>query len=263
MKIFNEWIEGFSMTQDTREDLKAFRSWLTERYTSASSINLTLSVVRKFYKSLHEKGIINTDPTVVLKNVADTHETKKATISREQFYMISLALKEDLSVNAPRNRAIFLLAVMNGLRVSEMSNINIQDFGIDSGKRVIYLLRKGYIEKSNFIVLQDKTYKMLMALIGDRTEGALFVSHRSKEAMTGGDISRILKTLLKKNGIDSPKITAHSMRHSYAHFALDGGADLMALSASMNHKNLSTTQRYLRSYDRLKNSAEDAVNLDF
>ena len=48
MKIFNEWVEGFSMSNDTRSDLKAFRAFLIERYTSGSSINLCLSVVRSF-----------------------------------------------------------------------------------------------------------------------------------------------------------------------------------------------------------------------
>ena len=263
IKVFNSFIESFSMSQDMRADLKAFRSWLTDRYTSASTINLTLSVVRQFYRSLHERGVIEYDPTVVLKNVTDTDSVKRSAISREQFYQIATALREDRSINAPRNRALFLLLCMNGLRVSEASTANIEDIEIDRGRRVLFLKRKGYEEKSNYVILQDKTYEVLRDLIGERKAGAIFISYRTKEAMTGNDLSRIIKTVFRKCNIDSKKITAHSLRHSYAIFALEGKADLLSVSHSMNHKNLSTTQRYLRSYNRMVNSAEDAVSLDF
>ncbi len=262
IKIFNEWLQGFSMTQDMSEDLKAFRSWLTDRYTSANTINLTLSVVRQFYRSLHKRGTIPYDPSIVLENEPENNDTGKNSISREQFYQISTTLKADTSKNSKRNWVLFVLLTMNGLRVSEASNACIEDIELNGGKRVLYLLRKGHRDKSAFVVLQDKTYEMILDFMQDRT-GNIFVSSRTGEAMTGGEISRIIKTVFRRCDIDSSKITAHSLRHTYAIFALEGGADLMSLSQSLNHKNLSTTQTYLRSYNRLRNSAEDAINLDF
>jgi len=263
IKIFIAFINSFPMSTDARADLKAFRSHLRATYSNASTINLCLSVVRTFYKSLLERGVIDTDPTVVMKNVKESKALKKSALSKDQIHSILAYLSNDTSINAQRNRTLFILLAMNGLRVSEAANLEITDFGLENGKRVAYLKRKGYEDKSNFVVLQDKTYDVIMDLVGTRTEGAVFVSYRSKSAMTGGELSRIIKTIYRRCGIDSSKITAHSLRHSFSIMALTGGASLMALSRSLNHANVSTTQRYLTSYDRLQNAAEDCVNLNF
>jgi site-specific recombinase XerD len=263
LKTFKAFLSGYRGADDHREMLKAFRSHLIDKYTAAGTINLSLTVVRNLYKHLHERGIIPEDPTVVLKNVQDNGSLKKAAISRDQFYTILHQLNNDRSINAKRNRALFILLTMNGLRVNEAANAMIEDFGMERGERVLYLKRKGYLDKSNFVVVQDKTYEMIMDLVGDREEGAIFISYRTKQAMTGGDLSRIIKTIFRKAGIDSSRITAHSLRHTYAIFALEGGADIMALSQSLNHKNLQTTQTYLKSYNRIRNAAENAIDLDF
>ncbi len=261
--IFTSFVTAFGDVECHRELLKGFRAHLRSRYSNASSINLALSVVRSFYKSLLEKGVIDYNPTAVLKNVKESKTLKKAALSKDQITCILDTLKDDTSKNGQRNRALFILLTMNGLRVSEAANANISDFGFEQGARVLYLKRKGYEDKSNFVKLQDKTYAVLQELIGDRTEGAIFISYRTKKAMSGGELSRIIKTLFRRCNIDSSKITAHSLRHSFSILALTGGASLMALSRSLNHANISTTQRYLTSYDRIKNAAEDAVNLNF
>jgi len=263
MKVYQSFIEGFDLSGNTREDLKAFKSHLRDKYSSANTINLTLSVVRQLYRNLYEVGALPTDFSYAIKNVTADDEVLKSSISREQFYKILEVLRYGYRLNKERDIALFILLTMNGLRVSEASNACIEDIGMNAGKRVLYLKRKGHIGKNKFVVLQEKTFELLEHLAGGRKSGAIFRSSRTWDAMTGGDLSRVIKTIFRRAGIDDPKVTAHSLRHSYAIFALEGGADLLSVSLSMNHKNLSTTQRYLKSFNRLRNSAEDAVNLDF
>ena len=269
MKLYQEYIELHphptnreEMAQTLKEYLKGFRGFLKERYTSASSINLAQSAVRSFYRSLQEKGIINIDPSIVLKNVKESQEVKRSHLTRKQLYTILDYLDGLNTINAPRNRTMFILLLMNGIRVSELANIKTEDIKQHGGRNVIFLKRKGYDDKSNFVVLKQETYQMLMDFIGDRT-GYVFVSYRSKTKMTGGDISRIIKGIYRACGIDSKAIVAHSLRTTFAVSCIEAGVPLVSISKAMNHKSTATTDRYLKSYDRVARPAEDAMNFNF
>ena len=78
--------------------------------------------------------------------------------------------------------------------------------------------------------------------------------------MTTRSISRIVKGYLLAAGIDSPRWTAHSLRHSAATFALLGGASLQAVRDMMGHADINTTLIYAHNIDRIRNAAE--VNID-
>ena len=269
MKLYREYLQTSphpstpeEMQRQLREYLKGFSAFLKQRYTSASSINLGLSVIRSFYKSLHEKGIIDIDPSIVLKNVKESSDIKRSHLTRKQLYTILDYLDGLNTINAPRNRAMFILLLMNGIRVSELANIKTEDIKQHGGRNVIFLKRKGYEGKDNFVVLKQETYQMLMDFIGDR-EGYVFVSYRSKTKMTGGDISRIIKGIYRAVGIDSSAIVAHSLRTTFAVNCIEANVPLVSISRAMNHKSTATTDRYLRSYDRLSQPAEDAMSYDF
>ncbi len=252
-----------AMQQYLRDYLKGFSSFLQAHYTSASTINLSLSVIRSFYKSLHKKGVINYDPTAILENVKESKEVKRSHLTRKQLYTILDYLEELNTINAPRNRAMFILLVMNGLRVSELANIKFEDIQQHGGRTVIYLLRKGHNEKSNFVVLKEETYQMLLKFAGDTKEGYLFTSYRTKDKLTGGDISRIIKGIYRACGIDSKAIVAHSLRTTFAVMCVEAGVPLVSISKAMNHASTATTDRYIKSYNRISQPAEDAVTLNF
>jgi site-specific recombinase XerD len=111
------------------------------------------------------------------------------------------------------------------------------------------------------VVLKEETYQMLLEFIGDRTEGALFMSSRSGSFMSGGEVSRIIKTIFKRCGIDSSAIVAHSLRTTFCVMCVEAGVPLVNISKAMNHASSSTTDRYLKSYNKLSQPAEDSINI--
>ncbi len=259
---FKQWFIQEPLTTTLKLHLLKYRAHLIERYGSAKSINLSLSTIRTFYKWMLENDRIDYDPSIVLKNIKASDSLKRSPLSRDQLETIFSYLETAPGRNAKRNRAIFVLAVMNGLRVSEIAHIKTEDFGTVQGRPVVYLLRKGHIDKSAYVILQDKTLAMLEEFIGD-DEGYIFKSLSTGGKMDSNSISRIIKATFKAVGIDSEMITAHSLRHTYSMLAIEGGASLVGLSRSMNHKSISTTMEYLKSYDRISNAAEDSISLDF
>ncbi len=260
---FKRWFIDTPMVLDLKHHLQDYRAHLIGRYESAKSINLALSTVRSLYKFLYESGLIDHDPTVSLKNIAESEGLRRAALSREQLAIIIHHLNTSTKRQAKRDRVMFLLLVMTGIRRNELVNIKIEDIGIENGRRCVYLLRKGYIDKSTFVILKDEVYLMLMDFIGDKISGYVFNGERTGDRLSPDTISRLVKKLFRDCGYDAKQLSLHSTRHTYAILALDGGASMISLSKSMNHKNISTTANYTRSYDRITNAAEDAVSLDF
>ena len=162
-----------------------------------------------------------------------------------------------------RNRLIVLLGVFQGLRINEISNINIEDLQEKDGDHIIYLLRKGYESKDNYTILTPKMYALILEYIGDRTEGSLLTNFKFGGSVKSDTIGRVIKSELLKVGIDSRSITAHSLRTTFARLVIDTGTSIVHLSKAMNHKNISTTMGYLHNIDRHEHSAEKAIHLNF
>lgn len=74
--------------------------------------------------------------------------------------------------------------------------------------------------------------------------------------MTTRSISRIAKDTLRQAGYDSPRLTAHSMRHTAVTLALLGGATPQEAQAMARHSSITTTMIYAHNLDRISHSAE-------
>jgi integrase/recombinase XerC len=91
-----------------------------------------------------------------------------------------------------------------------------------------------------------------------RDPNALFLNSRAGTRITARSVGRILTGYVLKAGLD-PKVSPHSLRHSFATHLLDNGADLRAVQELLGHQNLSTTQVYTHlSHQRLRQAYEHA-----
>ena len=96
-----------------------------------------------------------------------------------------------------------------------------------------------------------------------KADQPLFVSHsnRAKEKrLTTRSIRRLVKNQLRKAGLVSEKLSAHSLRHTCATIALGNGADVVSVKDMLRHTNINTTMIYIHSLDRIKKGAERFVS---
>ena len=77
--------------------------------------------------------------------------------------------------------------------------------------------------------------------------------------LTTYSISQTVKKAFKKVGLNSKRLTAHSLRHSAATAMLLKGVDLVKVQQILRHKNVNTTLIYSHHLERLKNHGEDAA----
>ena len=148
---------------------------------------------------------------------------------------------------AIRDRAILELFYSSGLRVSELSEITIQQLDLDNG----FLRVFGKGSKERVVPVGGRAIEAVQTYLTaarahfvkpKKTGSALFLSER------GTAISRkMLWVLVKKYaaraGIKKP-VKPHLLRHSFATHLLGGGADLRAIQDMLGHANLATTQIY-------------------
>ena len=114
------------------------------------------------------------------------------------------------------------LLALNGLRISEALNADIDDLSSERGHRTLAIVRKG--GKHVTIPIAPRTGRALDLYIGERTMGPIFLG------VEGGRMDRycadrMVKRLVKRGGIDK-RISPHSLRHSFITAALDAGVPL-------------------------------------
>ena len=161
----------------------------------------------------------------------------------------------DDTVLGLRNRALFETLYGSGIRVSELTGLNVLDVDLDSGclrvsgkggrERIVPVGRKAL---DRIQAYRDRLFSKTG--IGMHTDGPLFLN-KNKGRLSSRSVARILEILVRKCSLAVP-ISPHGIRHSFATHMLDAGADLRTVQELLGHKSLSTTQKYTHvSIDRL------------
>jgi integrase/recombinase XerC len=154
-----------------------------------------------------------------------------------------------------RNRALFETLYGSGIRVSELTGLNV--FDVDFSTACLRVSGKGGRER--IVPVGEKALNRIQAYrdrlfartgIGMAADGPLFLN-KNKGRLTSRSVARILEALIRKCCLAVP-ISPHGIRHSFATHMLDAGADLRTVQKLLGHKSLSTTQKYTHvSIDRL------------
>ena len=143
-----------------------------------------------------------------------------------------------------RDLCLLKLGFSTGLRVSAIVQIDIDD--IDLKHNQIRVTEKG--DYDNYVMFGDNLKKQIMSWIEDRrlyfyncNSKALFISQRGQRIS-----DNMVAELLKKysDGVTDKHVTPHVMRHSCATNLYEATGDIYLCAKQLNHKNVSTTQRY-------------------
>lgn len=260
-------LTGCTIMTATRQTVLDYKQQLKEQGKSAATINAYLSAVRGLYATLEAEGI---KPNIAasVKGIKRAQNTPKEALTIEQARRILTPPTDGATLEELRNFAIVTLLTRRGLRTVEAARANICDIRQVGGQAVLYLRGKGYGgAQSGFVVLGETCLCPLYAYLKARgetdTTAPLFASIGNRNhggRMTTRTISRIAKTALEANGINSPTITAHSLRHTAVTLALIGGANLQEVQAMARHSSINTTMIYAHNLRRMEAGAEHALD---
>ena len=268
LKQYFTFLEGLNLDVlgATRQTILDYKQSLIDTNKKPATVNAYISAVKQLYKTLESEGIM---PNVC----ASVKSVKRAKNSSKDALTLSQA-KEMLNdkpkandVQALRDYAIINLLLRRGLRTIEIARANIEDIRQINGRAVLFVQGKGYSEKNDFVVLNDECltpiYTYLTARGACKANEPLFagIGNRNKGGrLSARIISKIVKQCLLKHNINSPAITAHSLRHTAITFALLNNAKLQDVQAFARHANIQTTMLYAHNLNRLSANAESAID---
>lgn len=266
IRQFLVYLSGKNIRAPTADDVYDWRDKLKAKGKSAATINLYLTSCKLFFKFLQQKGIYNIDISHV-KGCKISEEHKKDALTPAQGKAV-LNSFDTSSIKGARDKAMVALMMTCGLRTIEVSRANTTDLVTTYGRTALFVQGKGRDQKSECVMLPTQVQKLIenyLELRGDvyREKNFPLFASLSNENFGGRlstySISQVVKKAFKAVGIDSKRLTAHSLRHSAATAMLLAGVDLVKVQQILRHKNVNTTLIYSHHLERLKNHGEDAA----
>lgn len=213
-----------------------------EQHYSAGALSKCLSHIRGFLDYTWRSGRSD-------RNVLDGFSLQDS-LKRTPPRVLSIAQARCMVEHSPqktfsqrRDRMILLILYGCGLRTFELCNLNISDVNRERGE---LLVRKGKGDVQRVVPIPEGVQSELWAYLLDRggKRGPLFRTDYKKTRIASKDVSRVVKAATKRAGIDW-KVTARTLRHSYATHLMDRGVDLAIISSLMGHRSPAETGVYL------------------
>jgi integrase/recombinase XerD len=255
---FSEFLAEINLRQPeavTAQTLTDFQLWLHHQPThrgsprTPASQNRILAFIRSFFAFLHQEGCIPTNPAKYLKYGKEPDALPKNVLTPDEAQKIVEAPDVSTLIGY-RDRTILEVLYATGIRKQELLNLTVEDVDVEEG---ILYVRRGKGKKDRVVPLTQmacqylETY--LKAIRPDLLRGhqtkTLFVSLRYGYSIGVHSLGHIIDRYVKQAGV-TKKVTPHLWRHTCATHLLKNNANLRHVQEMLGHKELSTTERYLR-----------------
>ena len=270
LKLFKSFLAereaGGSTGFLTKTDLVQYKSRLLARGLSPRTGNLYLTSVRQFFKYL-EANRIYPDVTAGVRGFKRSYGFNRDPLTLQQARDLLDSISTS-SLIGLRDYAMINLMLRTGVRTMEVVGSDVGDIRQTSNATLLYVRSKGKDAKDEFVVLTREAYEPIARYLAARKcsdpRAPLFVSHRNYnegERITTKTLRCAVKTHLLAIGVFSSRISAHSLRHTFATMALQNGATIEQVRDTLRHQNITTTQIYVHTTDRLEHAAENTIKL--
>lgn len=249
-------VESYMISLETRETKNGIKR------TGDDILQARWSSLNTFFEWLIQRGgYIEKNPIKVVSRPKNNTEHKVSYLTKTEINKLFRAIDRDPNkVAAIRDKTVISLALATGLRVSAISNINIDD--IDFENSVINVIEKR--QKVRGIDIGDNLKNMLRDWIEVRNEEfayvnspALFLSQKNTR-LSGDAISDALTKYCENAGIK--RITPHKLRASAACALAKAGVPVKAIAKQLGHSNTQVTMRYIDVFEEDSEKAKGILD---
>ncbi|HEY0828930.1 MAG TPA: site-specific tyrosine recombinase XerD [Bacilli bacterium] len=241
--LLDQGIQNFDET--TKIQILDYLLLMKQKKRASATISRNMVSIRSFYQFLVRERMLDKDPSVNMETPKLEKRLPKVLNMKEIESLLDVP--ETSKPNGMRDKAMLELLYATGIRVSELTSLNINSINLGAG--FVRCTGKGSKERiipvGRIAVGYLDTYISTMRnqmLKQSKTEEALFINHLGTR-LTRQGFWKIIKIYAKEAGIYKP-ITPHTLRHSFATHLLENGADLRAVQEMLGHVDISSTQIY-------------------
>lgn len=157
-----------------------------------------------------------------------------------------------------KHRIVLSLIYSAGLRISEAVKLKISDIDFD---RFTLMVRDGKGMKDRCLPLSKVIAHGLVKYMAEfKPKNWLFNSNKIGKPYSTRSIQSVMQQSIAKAGIDKPKASVHSLRHSFATHLLENGVNIITVQALLGHAKIETTLVYLQLLSRDTQSVKSPLD---
>ncbi|MDD4062763.1 MAG: tyrosine-type recombinase/integrase [Candidatus Pacebacteria bacterium] len=257
---FEKWLkknnlENILPHQLTEETIWNYRVHLSQRINPATnqplkktSQNYHLIALRSLLMFLMDKDIQSYPPEKIKLTKISISDRSIKFLNLEQIKKL-LDSPNTSTIQGLRDRAILETFFSTGLRISELTSLNVEQIKINNTQEDLELVIVGKGNRPRPVYLSPRALRALFEYLSTRKdkEKALFINYKgpasADKRLTPRSVENIVKKYSKIAGLPSFTVP-HSIRHSFATNLLSQGVDLREIQEFLGHKSIGTTQIY-------------------
>ena len=237
------YCEKHQLTSWAALDIQHLRSLVARQHQqgqSSRSLARLLSAVRGLYHYLNREGICEHDPANGLSPPKGERRLPKTLDTDRALQLLDGAIEDDFL--AHRDQAILELFYSSGLRLSELTGLDMEQLDLSEG--LVQVLGKG--SKTRVLPVGSKAREALQAWIKLRAlanpeDDAVFISQQGRRLGPRAIQKRVKAVGERELG---QNLHPHMLRHSFASHLLESSQDLRAVQELLGHADIKTTQIY-------------------
>ena len=239
---FLQYLGENGITYPTSETVLCYKNDLAKS-KSDNTVALYISALHRFFSWCEREGIF----ADIARDVKSPHVEKynrRDALSAEQIKHI-LSLFDISTLEGLRNYSMFLLMASTGLRTIEVKYADVGDIHYSDGEYLLFVQGKGHSSKdasvkiTNFVMTAISDYLTARGNVSPSEPLFVSCSQRNRGGrLTTRSISQVCKSAMLQAGFDSPRLTAHSLRHSAITIALTAGIDIRDVASFARHSHI-------------------------
>jgi integrase/recombinase XerD len=254
---FSAWVASGGLKDylhPSVRELSRYISFMREEGLAPPSVARHLVALKMFYRFLRLEERVQQNTVELLSSPALWDRIPQVLSPESVSKLLAAPLATDRFYL--RDRSLLETLYATGSRASEVVGLRLADLFLDSS----FCKCMGKGSKQRIVPLGKPAVQALRSYLGEFRPGlvraapdvaAVFVS-RGGRALTREMLWNLVKKYAARAGLN-PKVSPHTLRHSFATHLLAGGADLRAVQELLGHANIRTTQHYTHvDRDRLK-----------
>ncbi|MBP1970027.1 integrase/recombinase XerD [Virgibacillus natechei] len=265
--MFLDWCDQRELKhieEVTPRVVKGFLSYCkTERGNNPTSLNTKLKYFRTFFSFLVAEGLLDSNPTKTIKTAKEDISIQSFSDSEINQILSHLRRnkRKENDFHAVRNYSIFVTLLGTGVRIGELVNLKWSDIHFKEG----YITVFGKTRRQEAIPMIEKVanelgfWKSYCESSFDNLNPYIFVNRQNK-TITVNAIKCFFKRLSAIMEMKGVRVSAHTLRHTFARKFIENGGDVSVLSRILRHQNLQTTSRYLKFFSNKLAEDNDKYN---
>ncbi|HPK03342.1 MAG TPA: tyrosine recombinase XerC [Candidatus Sumerlaeota bacterium] len=229
-----------------------------EHACKSTTLARTISSIRAFFQFAVEREVLEASPAARIRTPKQPKKLPIYLVPQELVRLLEAPAADTWS--GLRDRAILATLAFTGVRLSEVTGINLPD--IDLTNRAVRVLGKG--NKERIIPLNEIVCEAINRYLNVRplSEAQALFLNKFGRRLSGRSVENIVRKYALKAGIFRDGVSPHKLRHTFATLLHANEVDLIEIKSLMGHANIASTQIYTHtSNSRLRAAVQKIENL--